>query len=130
MSDEPLCGGERMKPPQQPTPRNVPRIDWPNLTDEALDELRMLVEAERERRWFARRPRSPVDDLYDSGRLPQSTHAEAFDTYYCRNHGTRRISRGELRQEVRDETCGYVCTLCSQVADPTPLSRGTSGSGK
>jgi hypothetical protein len=59
-----------MKPPQHPTPRNVPRIDWPNLTDEALEELRMLVDAELERRWFARRPRSPVDDLYDSGRVP------------------------------------------------------------
>lgn len=110
-----------MNPPQQPRPRNVPYIDWPNLTDEALEELRLLVEAERERRWFAQRPRSPVDDLYDSGRAPHPTHAEAFDTYHCRRHGTRRISRGELRQEGRDETCVYVCTLCGQVADPTPL---------
>jgi hypothetical protein len=47
-----------MKPPKEPTTRNVPRIDWPNLTDEALEELRRLVEAERERRWFARRPRA------------------------------------------------------------------------
>jgi hypothetical protein len=110
-----------MKPPKQPTPRNVPPIDWPNLTDEALEELRMLVEAERERRWFARQPRSPVDDLYDSGRTPHPTHAEAFDTYHCQRHGTRRISRGELRQEEREETSVYVCTLCGQVADPTPL---------
>jgi len=47
--------------------------------------------------------------------------AEAFDTYHCRSHGTRYLSRGELRQEERDETCVYVCTLCGQVADPTPL---------
>ena len=111
-----------MKPPQQPTLKNVPRIDWPNLTDEALEELRRLVEAERERRWFAWRPRSPVDDLYDSARAPHPAHAEAFDTYHCLNHGTRRISRGELLQEEREETCVYVCTLCRQVADPTPLS--------
>jgi hypothetical protein len=110
-----------MKPPKQPTPRNVPHIDWPNLTDEALEELHKLVEAERERRWFARRPRVPVDDLYDSGRTPQPAHAEAFDTYHCRSHGTRRISRGELLQEAREETYVYVCTLCGQVADPTPL---------
>ena len=110
-----------MKPPKQPMPRNVPRIDWPNLTDEALEELHRLVEAERERRWFARRPRSSVDDLYDSGRAPQPAHAEAFDTYHCLSHGTRRISRGELRQEERDEPFVYVCTLCGQVADPTPL---------
>jgi hypothetical protein len=110
-----------MKPPKQSTPRNLPRIDWPNLADKALEELRRLVEAERERRWFARRPRSPVDDLYDSGRAPHPAHAEAFDTYYCRSHGMRRISRGELLQEERDETFVYVCTLCGQVADPTPL---------
>jgi hypothetical protein len=110
-----------MKPPKPPPPRNVPRIDWPNLTDEALEELRRLVEAERERWWFARRPRAPIDDLYDSGRAPQPAHTEAFDTYHCRSHGMRRISRGELRQEARDETCVYVCTLCGQVADPTPL---------
>jgi hypothetical protein len=111
-----------MKPPKHPTPRNVPHIDWPNLTDEALEELRRLVEAERERRWFARWPRSPVDDLYDSGRMPDPAHAEAFDTYHCLNHGTRRLSRGELRQEVRDETFVYMCTLCGQVTNPTPLS--------
>jgi hypothetical protein len=111
-----------MKPPKRPTPRNVPHIDWPNLTDEALEELRRLVEAEQERRWFARRPRSPVDDLYDSGRTPDPAHAEAFDTYHCLNHGTRRLSRGELRQEARDETFVYMCTLCGQVTNPTPLS--------
>jgi hypothetical protein len=111
-----------MKPRNQPTPANVPHIDWPNLTDEALEELRTLVEAERERRWVARRPRSPVDQLYDSGRVPHPAHTDAFDTYHCRNHGTRRISRGELRQEERDETCVYVCTLCGQVTNPTPLS--------
>jgi hypothetical protein len=110
-----------MKPPKHPTPRNVPCIDWPNLTDEALEELGTLVEAERQRRWFARRPRSPVDDLHDSARAPQPVHAEAFDTYHCLSHGTRYLSRGELRQEERDETCVYVCTLCGQVADPTPL---------
>ena len=27
----------------------------------------------------------------------------------------------ELRQEERSETCVYVCTLCWQMADPTPL---------
>lgn len=110
-----------MKPRKHPTPRNVPCIDWPNLTDEALEALRRLVEAERERRWFAQHPRSPVDDLYDSGRAPQPAHAEAFDTYHCRSHGTRRISRGELLQEEREEASVYVCTLCGQVADPTPL---------
>jgi hypothetical protein len=110
-----------MKPSKRPTPRHVPRIDWPNLTDEALEELRTLVDAERQRRWAARRPRSPVDHLYDSGRIPHPAHAEAFDTYHCRAHGTRYLSRGELRQEARDETVVYVCLLCGQVADPTPL---------
>jgi hypothetical protein len=110
-----------MQPPQHPTPGNVPPIDWPNLTDEALEELRGLVEAERERRWFARRPRSSVDELYDSARVPHPTHAEAFDTYHCVNHGTRRISRGELLREEQGETIMYVCTLCGQVANPTPL---------
>jgi hypothetical protein len=110
-----------MQPPQQPMPRPVPRIDWPNLTDEALEELRTLVEAERQRRWVAQQPRSPVDNLYDSARAPEPAHAEAFDTYHCRTHGTRYLSRRELRQEARDETCVYVCTLCGQVADPTPL---------
>jgi hypothetical protein len=110
-----------MKLPKEPTPRNIPRIDWPNLTDEALEELRRLVEAERERRRFAQRPRSPVDDLYDLGRTPHPALAEAFDTYHCRSHGTRRVSRRELRQEERDETRVYVCTLCGEVADPTPL---------
>ncbi len=28
---------------------------------------------------------------------------------------------GELLQEERDETYVYVCTLCGQVTDPTPL---------
>jgi hypothetical protein len=121
MSDGPLRGGARMKPRKHPTPMNIPRIDWPNLTDEALEELHTLVEAERQRRWFARRPRSPVDELHDSGRTPHPAHAEAFDTYLCRTHGTRYLSRGELRQEEKDETDVYVCTLCGQVADPTPL---------
>ena len=110
-----------MTPSKPPTPRHVPRMDWPNLTDEALEELRTLVEAEQQRRWRARQPRAPVDDLYDSAQAPQPTHAEAFDTYHCLHHGTRYLSRGELRQEARDETCVYVCTLCGQVADPTPL---------
>jgi hypothetical protein len=39
-----------MKPPKQPTLRNVPPIDGPNLMDEALEELRTRVEAERQRR--------------------------------------------------------------------------------
>jgi hypothetical protein len=121
MGDATLCRGVRMTPPQPPTPSHVPRIDWPNLTDEALEELRTLVEAEQQRRWLARRPRSPVDELYDSARPLQPAHAEAFDTYHCRRHGTRRLSRGELRQEERDETYVYVCTLCGEVADPTPL---------
>jgi hypothetical protein len=55
------------------------------------------------------------------GRAPEPAHAEAFDIYHCRSHGTRRLSRGELRQEAREETVVYVCTLCGQVADPTPL---------
>jgi hypothetical protein len=110
-----------MTPRKPPTPRNVPRIDWPNLTDKVLEELRMLVETERERRWSARQPRSPTDELYDSGRAPHPAHADAFDTYHCLNHGTRRISRGELLREERHETVVYVCTLCRQVVDPTPL---------
>jgi hypothetical protein len=109
-----------MTPPQQPSPQHVPPIDWPNLTDEALEELRTLVEAEQQRRWVARRPRAPVDELYDSARTPQPAHAEAFDTYHCRRHGTRHLSRGELRQEAQEETWVFVCTLCGQVADPTP----------
>ena len=110
-----------MKPPTEPTPGNVPHIDLSILTDEALEELHTLVEAERQRRWFARRPRSAVDELHDAGRTPDPAHAEVFDTYHCRTHGTRYLSRGELHQEERDETCVYVCTLCGQVADPTPL---------
>jgi hypothetical protein len=50
---------------------------------------------------------------------------EAFDTYHCPTHGARRYSRGEVRQAERDETCLYVCTLCGQVADPTPFEAGT-----
>ena len=110
-----------MNPRKRPTSRHIPRIDWPNLTDEVLEELRSLVEAERQRRWLARRPSSPVDELHDSPRTPHPTHVEAFDSYHCRAHGTRYLSRGELRQEERDETYVYVCTLCDQVADPTPL---------
>jgi hypothetical protein len=110
-----------MTPPEPPTPPGqVPPIDWPNLTDEALEALRTLVEAERQRRW-AQRPRSPVDDLGAVGRAPEPAHAEAFDTYHCRSHGTRYLSRGELRQAEPEETGVYVCTLCGQVADPTPL---------
>ncbi len=110
-----------MNPRKHPTLGDIPPIDWPNLTDEALETLQTLVEAERQRRWFAQRPRAPVDDLHDSGRTPHPAHAEAFDTYHCRTHGTRYLSRGELRQDAREETCVYVCTLCGQVADPTPL---------
>jgi hypothetical protein len=114
-------GGTRMNPSKPPMPEHVPPIDWPNLTDEALEELRTLVEAERQRRWLARRPRAPVDELHDAGRAPQPIHAEVFDTYHCRAHGTRYLSRWELRQAERDETGVYVCTLCGEVADPTPL---------
>jgi hypothetical protein len=110
-----------MNPPPHPTPGNVPDIDWPNLTDEALEVLHTRVDAERQRRWLARQPRSPVDDRHDAGRAPHPAHAEAFDTYHCRRHGTRRLSRGELRQEAREESGVYVCTRCGQVADPTPL---------
>ena len=110
-----------MQPRQDRTPRTIPHIDWPNLTDEALEELRTLVEAEQHRRWRAQRPRAPVDELHDAARPPAPAHVEAFDTYHCRAHGTRYLSRGELRQEARDATCVYVCTLCGQVADPTPL---------
>jgi hypothetical protein len=85
-----------MNPSKPPTPRHVPRIDWPNLTDEALEELRTLVEAEQQRRWRARQPRAPVDELYDSAQARQPAHAEAFDTYHCVRHGTRRLSRGGL----------------------------------
>jgi hypothetical protein len=110
-----------MNPRKRPTSRHIPRIDWPNLTDEVLEELRSLVEAERQRRWLARRPSSPVDELHDSPRTPHPTHVEAFDSYHCRAHGTRYLSRGELRQEAQGEIFVYVCTLCGQVADPTPL---------
>jgi hypothetical protein len=110
-----------MNPRKRPTSRHIPHIDWPNLTDEVLEELRTLVEAERQRRWLARRPISPVDELHDSPRTPHPTHVEAFDSYHCRAHGTRYLSRGELRQEKGDEAYVYVCTLCNQVADPTPL---------
>jgi hypothetical protein len=87
-----------MNPATQQTPRHVPRIDWPNLTDEALAELRTLVEAEQQRRWCARQPRAPVDELYDSAQAPQPAHAEAFDTYHCVRHGTRRLSGGSRAQ--------------------------------
>jgi hypothetical protein len=110
-----------MNPRKRPTSRHIPPIDWRNLTDEALEELRTLVEAERQRRWLVQRPSSPVDELHDSPCMPHPSHVEAFDTYHCRRRGTRYLSRGELRQEARDETCVYVCTLCGQVADPTPL---------
>ncbi len=110
-----------MKRPKRPTSRHVPPIDWRNLTDEALEALRTLTEAERQRRWLVRQPHSPVDALHDAPRTPHPTHVEAFDTYHCRAHGTRYLSRGELRQEEREETCVYVCTLCDQIADPTPL---------
>jgi hypothetical protein len=71
-----------MKPPKQPTPRNVPHIDWPNLTDEALEELHMLVEAERERRWFARHASArsrgglrhlPLSEPWDAAYQPRGT---------------------------------------------------------
>jgi hypothetical protein len=110
-----------MRPRTYRAPGHIPPIDWPNLTDDALEELRTLVEAERQRRWLAQRLSSPVDELHDSPRTPDPAHVEAFDTYHCRAHGTRYLSRGELRQEERDETYVYVCTLCDQVADPTPL---------
>ena len=53
--------------------------------------------------------------------------SEVFDTYHCPTHGLRRHSRSEVRQAERDETCLYVCTLCDQVADPTPLEGGDDG---
>jgi hypothetical protein len=44
------------------------------------------------------------------------------DTYYCTGGcGERRRSKGEVRQEERDETCLYVCTACGKVADPLPF---------
>jgi hypothetical protein len=110
-----------MTSPQPPTLGQVPPIDWPNLTDEALEELRTLVEAEQQRRWAAQRRRSPVDDLGTVGRAPEPAHAEAFDTYHCRRHGTRYLSRGELRQAEPEETGVSVCPPCGQMADPTPL---------
>jgi hypothetical protein len=58
------------------------------------------------------------DDAVYTWRLEE---VEAFDTYYCPTHGARRYSRGEVRQAERDEVCVYVCTLCSQVAAPTPF---------
>jgi len=64
--------------------------------------------------------RAPAGEVY-SWRLEE---AEAFDTYHCPTHGPRRYSRGEVRQAERDETCLYVCTLCGQVADPTPFGTG------
>jgi hypothetical protein len=87
-----------MHPSKPPTPRHVPRIDWSNLTEEALEALRTLVDAERQRRWRARQPRAPVDELYDSAHAPQPAHAEAFDTYHCVRHGTRRLSGGSRAQ--------------------------------
>jgi hypothetical protein len=110
-----------MKSPKPQKPRSIPPIDWSNLTDEALEELRTLVEAEWHRRWLARQPSAPAHELHDSPRTPHPTHVEAFDTYHCRRHGTRYLSRRELRQEERDETYVYVCTLCGQIADPMPL---------
>jgi hypothetical protein len=96
-----------MTPPKPQTSKNVPPIDWPNLTDEALEELRTLVETEQQRRWAAHRLRSPVDDLGAVGREPEPAHVEAFDTYHCRSHGTRYLSRGELREAEQEETCVY-----------------------
>jgi hypothetical protein len=110
-----------MKSPKPQKPRSIPPIDWRNLTDEALEALRTLTEAERQRRWLVRQPHSPVDALHDAPRTPEPAHAEAFDTYHCRRHGTRYLSRGELHQQERGDTFVYVCTLCGQVADQTPL---------
>jgi hypothetical protein len=47
---------------------------------------------------------------------------EAEDTcYYCRNCGHRSKLRGEVRQEERDETCLYVCTICNEIVDEIPF---------
>lgn len=47
--------------------------------------------------------------------------AHAFDTYHCPTHGARSQRYGEVYQTARDEVWVYVCTLCGQVADPTPF---------
>jgi hypothetical protein len=58
--------------------------------------------------------------------------AHAFDTYHCPTHGVRSQRSGEVCQVARDEVGMYVCTLCGQVADPTPfdVSAETSQEGK
>jgi hypothetical protein len=43
--------------------------------DEALEELHTFVEAERQRRWFLRRPGSSVDELHDAGSTPEALRA-------------------------------------------------------
>ena len=53
--------------------------------------------------------------------------SEAFDTSHDPTHGPCRDSRSEVYPAECDETCLYVCTLCDQVADPTPLAGGHDG---
>lgn len=42
---------------------SLPAINWQTLTDDELDQLIRLAEAEHRRRWAARRTPSLIDDL-------------------------------------------------------------------
>ena len=42
---------------------SLPTIEWATLTNDELAELILAAEAEEQRRWYARRPRSLVDEL-------------------------------------------------------------------
>jgi hypothetical protein len=65
-----------------------------------------------------------VDDLRD--RIAQLLcEADALDTYHCPTHGVRSRRRGEVRQAEVDEVCLYVCSACSQIADPTSFAGST-----
>lgn len=43
------------------------------------------------------------------------------DTCYCRNCGSRSKAKKEVVQQVKDETCVYVCTDCFATAEETPF---------
>jgi hypothetical protein len=55
---------------------SLPEIPWSTLTDDELDELLLLAEAEEQRRWYARRPRSLVDDLRTAMSAQPDKHPE------------------------------------------------------
>ena len=50
---------------------SLPEIDWQSLTDDELDQLIQLAQAEQRRRWEAQRPPSLVDDLRAAIRAQQ-----------------------------------------------------------